>query len=261
MKTSYFSWYTCLYTHTTVTTDALHNQPAGIPKLIHYFWFGGAKKPKLLEDCIQSWATHAPSFTIKEWNESNFDISQSPFALRMHKQKKWAFVADYARLAVLEQYGGVSLDADMELVQDITPLLATSLLLGEEAPGTISAGMIGATPHHPYIISCKEKYKSITGLPPTIPRLMTDVYTSMKGSLTNVTVCPPVAFYPYSQETIGRYKKEGVTSASYGVHLWNYSWGHPLLRVANHFTIYHRLKKLLEVLRIKKLIKKIMRLS
>jgi mannosyltransferase OCH1-like enzyme len=240
--------------------DSNHSTES-IPKTIHYFWFGGKEKPKILLDCIQSWKLTNPTFEIKEWNESNFDISSSPFSRRMHNEKKWAFVADYARLTILTLHGGVSLDADMELVRDISPLLKNHLLLGEEAPGIISAGMIGATPDHPYILACKEKYKSITGLPPTIPRLMTEVFQDMKHELTHITVCPPISFYPYSQETIGLYKKENLTSMTYGVHLWNYSWGHPLLRAANRFPFYHKTKRVLEVLKIKKLLKKILRLS
>ena len=237
------------------------NSEYTIPHVIHYCWFGLKPKPKLVLDCILSWQKKCPDFIIKEWNESTYNVHSSPFSSRMYYQKKWAFVADYARLTILIKEGGIYLDTDMELVQDISPLLGTKLLLGEEEHGTISAGMIGSIPHHPFIQKCKERYDSILGLPPTIPRLMTEVFISVKDTLTGMTVCPPIAFYPYSQETIAKYKKEDLTKLTYGVHLWNYSWGHPVLRIANKFSFYYMFKKILGALGLKKILKKILSLS
>ncbi|MDQ5962377.1 MAG: hypothetical protein QG653_184 [Patescibacteria group bacterium] len=234
---------------------------ATIPKIIHFCWFGGKPKPPLIESCITSWAKHLPDFSIKEWNESNYDVHAHPFTARMYKEKKWAFVSDYARLEILSKYGGIYLDTDMEILKDISPLLETNLLLGEEKKGIISAGMVGATPNHPYIEECRRRYDTMDGTPPTIPLLITGVYETMKKDLQNVKVCPPVAFYPYTQETIGTYSKETLSPETYGVHLWNYSWGNPLLRLANKFPLYHALKKVLTHLGIKKVIKKILRLS
>jgi hypothetical protein len=232
-----------------------------IPKTIHYCWFGGKKKPDVVTACIASWKKNLPDFTITEWNEETFDVTKHPFTARMHSEKKWAFVSDYARLAILEEHGGVYLDTDMELVQDISPLLSAELLLGKETDTVISAGMIGATPRHPYIQACKEKYDNVHGLPPTIPRLITDVYNKMKPSLLHVKVCEPIAFYPYSQETITLYNKSDVTPATYGVHLWNYSWGHPVLRFLNKYALYHTGKRILHTLGIKSFLKKLLRLS
>lgn len=232
-----------------------------IPKVIHYFWFGLSPKPKLVLDCIESWRRTCSSFSIKEWNESNYDVTGASFPSRMYKEKKWAFVADYARLDILEKEGGVYLDTDMELVKDIAPLLIGELVLGEESPSIISAGMIAATPRHAYIEACKKAYNTVQGVPPTIPVLMTNTYNSLKGNLHQVTVYPPIVFYPYSQETISSYRKEKLGNETYGVHLWNYSWGHPVLRFLNHFPLYHRFKRILGILGIKKMIKKMVGLS
>ncbi len=234
---------------------------ASIPKTIHYCWFGKNPKPKLVQECIASWKKHLPGFSIKEWNESNYDVSKHPFTARMYKEKKWAFVSDYARLEILSSHGGIYLDTDMEIVKDISPLLSCELLLGKETNETISAGMIGAIPHHPYIVACKEKYNNVHATPPTIPRLITGVYNDMKERLTNTIVCEPIAFYPYSPETIASYKKSDLTPGTYGVHLWNYSWGHPALRFLNQFSLYHASKRLLTALGLKSAIKKLLRLS
>ena len=46
-----------------------------IPKIIHYCWFGGNKKPALIKKCIESWKKFCPDYEIKEWNENNFNIN------------------------------------------------------------------------------------------------------------------------------------------------------------------------------------------
>jgi mannosyltransferase OCH1-like enzyme len=232
-----------------------------IPKTIHYCWFGKGEKNPTIEACIASWKANLPDFEIKLWDESNFDIEAHPFTKRMYVEKKFAFVADYARLYALESEGGIYLDTDMEIVKDISPLLDCELLLGEEEAGIISAGMIGAVKNNPYIESCKKVYDTIDGLPPTIPRLMTDVYVQMKEALSNVRVCPPIAFYPYNQEQIKNYKKSNLTSATYGVHLWNFSWGHPLNKFFKQIGIHRTGKKVVEKLGIKSLVKKILKFS
>lgn len=42
-----------------------------IPRKIHYCWFGGKEKPRIVEKCINSWKKHLPEFEIIEWNEKN----------------------------------------------------------------------------------------------------------------------------------------------------------------------------------------------
>ena len=69
-----------------------------IPKIIHYCWFGGKKKPEEVLRMIASWKKHCPDYEIKEWNESNFNIHLNRYTEEAYQQKKWAFVSDVARL-------------------------------------------------------------------------------------------------------------------------------------------------------------------
>ena len=234
---------------------------ATIPKIIHYFTFGGHDSSDIVKRCVASWERVCPTFVIKKWDESNFDIKAHPFTDRMYKERKFAFVADYARLYVLEKEGGIYLDTDMELVSDISPLLDKELVLGEEEVGIISAGMIASIPHNIYIKKCKERYDKIIDLPPTIPRLMTEVFNSTKNEFNSVRICPPVTFYPYSADNISSYKKEKLSSSTYGVHLWNYSWGHPMNRLLKKVGLYKFIKKITESLGIKAFLKKLLNIS
>lgn len=227
-----------------------------IPKIIHYCWFGNNPKSEEILDCIESWKKKNPDFQIKEWNEINFPFESFPFASRMYNEKKWAFVADYARLHVLEQEGGFYLDTDMLLLQSLSPLAEKSCVLGEEAPQTISAGMIGASAHHPFIQRCREFYDAHAGDPITIPRVLSQVYADFPEKET-LTVYPPKAFYPFDSEHIKEYKGQNLGPDVIGVHLWHYSWGHPLNKFFKKIGIYAFGKRIVELLGIKTILKKI----
>jgi len=92
-------------------------------KTLHYFWFGGAEKPRLVKKCIESWQKFLPDFEIKEWNESNFDIGGTAFTQGAWEAKKYAFVSDAARFIVLYRYGGLYFDTDVELIKPLGDLL------------------------------------------------------------------------------------------------------------------------------------------
>lgn len=89
-----------------------------IPKVIHYCWFGGNEKSEIILKCIESWKKMLPDYEIIEWNESNFDVTFSPFAEAAYKAKKWAFVSDVARLKIIHDHGGIYMDTDVELLKD-----------------------------------------------------------------------------------------------------------------------------------------------
>ena len=94
-----------------------------IPKIIHYCWFGGGPINPESRKCIESWKKYCPDYKIIEWNEQNFEISQNRYAQQAYEAKKYAFVSDYVRLAVLYEYGGIYLDTDVELVRPLDELL------------------------------------------------------------------------------------------------------------------------------------------
>lgn len=228
-----------------------------IPKTIHYCWFGKTEKTEDIKRCILSWQKKCPEFTIKEWNESNFDIASSPFTQKMYSEKKWAFVADYVRLHTLVNEGGFYLDTDMLILKDLSPLTNNSCVLGEESVGIISAGMIASTPHHPFIKKCKEFYDNQTNGLITIPRALTSVFADYQDK-RGLTVVPPHTFYPFTSETIGNYHGQDLRDDTYGVHLWHYSWGHPLNKFFKKIGIYSFGKKAAETLGIKKILKKLL---
>ena len=133
-----------------------------IPKIIHYCWFGRGEKPELAKKCIASWKKFCPDFEICEWNEDNCDYLAMSFMAEAYAAKKYAFVSDVMRLIVLEQYGGVYFDTDVEVVRSISPLLNDEGFIGFENDQFVNSGQaMAAVPHQPVVQAMIEEYKKL----------------------------------------------------------------------------------------------------
>ncbi|MCC4481315.1 glycosyltransferase family 32 protein [Limosilactobacillus reuteri] len=127
-----------------------------IPKTINYIWLGKKKKPKLVKDAIKSWRKKAPEYKIVEWNEEKIDsiMDGNSFYYNALNNKNFSFASDYARLAILYNYGGIYLDTDIILTKNPSKYLKDrELVLGIENPkrGYILTAFIASIPHQNFI--------------------------------------------------------------------------------------------------------------
>lgn len=131
-----------------------------IPKIIHYCWFGKGAFPQKVQDCIASWRKFLPDYEIKEWNEENFDISQSCLFVREAYEKgKYAFVSDYVRLYVLLKEGGVYMDVDVEVLRPFDlSIFVQPLNFSLEESGLIAGEFIAAEPGQKFLEKMLEVY-------------------------------------------------------------------------------------------------------
>ncbi len=115
-----------------------------IPKVIHYCWFGRGEKSALIKNCIASWKKYLDDYEIIEWNEDNFNIYCNQYVKEAYDNKKYAFVADYARLKVLYDLGGVYLDSDVEVVRPLNEeFLKHQGFSGFESDKNVPTGIMG----------------------------------------------------------------------------------------------------------------------
>lgn len=122
------------------------DKPNKIPKVIHYCWFSGEEKPKLVKKCIESWQKSLPDYKIIEWTTREFDVNLYKFTREAYSVKKWAFVADVFRLWVLYNYGGIYLDADVEVLKSFDDILYYEAFTGFENEQSVQAAVLGAVP-------------------------------------------------------------------------------------------------------------------
>ena len=133
-----------------------------IPKVIHYCWFGRNPLDEKAQKCIQSWRKYFPDYEIKQWDESNFDVSEIPFMMHAYQDKKWAFVSDVARLMIVYKYGGIYFDTDVEVVSSYDDVLqeAPQGFIGFETTGQVASGLgFGAEKGHPFLKKLIDLYR------------------------------------------------------------------------------------------------------
>lgn len=116
-----------------------------IPKTIHFCWFGRGEKSDLIKKCVESWREHLKDYEIIEWNEDNFDIHCNSYVEEAYQNRKFAFVADYARLKVMYEYGGIYLDSDVEVLKEFPEeMLQQKAFSGFESPINVPTGTMAS---------------------------------------------------------------------------------------------------------------------
>lgn len=134
-----------------------------IPRKIHYCWFGGAPLSNMAQKCIASWEKYCPDYEIIRWDESNYDINKCQYMRQAYEEKKWGFVPDYARVDIVNQYGGIYMDTDVELIKPLDDILECSMYCGFENDTKTNFGLgFGAEPGHPLLHLILERYETLS---------------------------------------------------------------------------------------------------
>jgi len=134
---------------------------SSIPKTIHYIWFGGKPKSANMMAVIDTWRTLMPGYEVREWNESNIDVTGHPWMKRMYEEGRYAFASDYARFQILWEHGGVYLDTDMAMKKSIEPLLNERCLWSFELDAFLATCIIASVPQHPLIRALMAEYDGL----------------------------------------------------------------------------------------------------
>jgi len=150
-----------------------------IPKIIHYCWFGKKEIPDRYKKWMESWKYYCPDYEIIEWNENNYDVHKSNYISQAYETKNWAFVSDYARIDIVNEYGGVYLDTDVELIKNIDVLLMNDAFCGFESCKYVAYGLgFGAKSCNSILREIKEYYDNMD-------------FISRDGTLNQIT-CPVI---------------------------------------------------------------------
>lgn len=131
-----------------------------IPKIIHYVWVGGAELNEQAKKCIESWKQHCPDYEIKQWDENNFDVNSNQYCKEAYEAKKWAFVSDYIRIKALQEYGGIYMDTDVELLRPLDDFLDKPAFIGFESKYTLCTAVIGCEKGNRWMNAIVDKYEA-----------------------------------------------------------------------------------------------------
>lgn len=205
-----------------------------IPKIIHYCWFGGKALPKSAKAYIAGWQALCPDFEFVRWDENRISPGENLFVRQAFEAEKWAFAADYARLKALYQYGGIYLDADVEMLRSPEKYMGSEVFLGFESSSVVSTAVIGCIPHHPFIERLLHEYdqRSLIAADGSIDLTPNVVHvtkaleemglkkTNELQRLDGITVYPSEYFSPKDLNT----GKVNLTENTCTIHHFNASW-------------------------------------
>lgn len=223
-----------------------------IPKKIHYCWFGRGEKPKLAQKCIASWKKFCPDYEIIEWNEENYDMNENAYVRYCYENKKWAFLSDYVRLAVVCREGGIYFDTDVEVIAPVDGLLAHEAFYAFENSSYVATGLgFGAEAHHVTIEKMLEEYAAFvpksgepfafTGCPTLNTRALLPLGLELNGEYQTVAgamILPQDYMNPYEDAT-GRLNK---TENTISIHWYSKSALSRSAIIRSNITrVFHRL--------------------
>lgn len=230
-----------------------------IPKIIHYCWFGGNPLPKSAIKCINSWRHFFPDYTIKEWNEKNFDVNMLPFTREAYEAKRYAFVSDVARFWILQKEGGLYFDTDVEVIASMNDIIDRGAFMGVETPShegkvpTVNPGLgLGAEKGNKVIAAILDYYNTLhhvdekgNRIPGTVVTTTTHVLEQTYGllpkneiqKLDGIIIYPQDFFNPFDDAT-GVLSKTNNTRS---IHWYSKTWIERPLIYFKITRIFHRI--------------------
>ena len=208
---------------------------SGIPKVIHYCWFGKKEKPDIVKKCISSWESILTDYELKEWNEDNFDIADVPYVHEAYNSGKFAFVSDYVRIRALYHFGGIYLDTDVEVLKPLDDFLHHESFWGFEQGNYIATSTIGAKPNNELIKRFIDLYRvrsfikedgtsDVLTNVAMVTQMFKELGVQMDGTFQEIKdlgVCYPQAYFsPYDYINCINKKNE----QTYTIHYYYKSW-------------------------------------
>lgn len=217
----------------------------GIPKTIHYCWFGGKPLPKTALKCKKSWKKYLPDYSIKEWNEANFNVYANSYIRDAYRSGKYAFVSDFARFWILYNYGGLYFDTDVEIITSMDEIIARGPFMGEETDSSavtsvsVAPGLgLAAIPGMRFYKTMIDKYDTLSFLNPDGTLNLKTIVTHTTEELykfglknsngiqesSGLLIYPPDYFCPISVSD----GKLRITKNTVSIHHYAQSWQSPL---------------------------------
>lgn len=196
-----------------------------IPRILHTAWFG-PDDPRgfpLFARCMATWPTTWPRIVTDESAVMRDTILDCEYMRAVLTRREWVKATELARLFALWSFGGVYVDADVEIVNmnGLERLLVHDFFIGREDDSLINGAIIGA----------QRKSSIVRALIETFPRdsLGTEKAT-MYGPVhitkvlnsrpdLNPTILPPEFFYPIHWNGTGE-----PTEKTVAIHRWAGSW-------------------------------------
>lgn len=215
-------------------SKAIASTSAKIPKIIHQIWLGPKTLPNYFWEYKKSWEQQHPDWKYYLWQDKdaeNLDFDLKDLFL---KSSNYGEKADILRAELLDRYGGLYVDVDIECKKPFDELHEKyDFFAGLEPPHqgdftqsaphiVISNALIGASAHHPIIQDWKMRIRAgwdelEARYPDSAKRVLLRAFypfgEAVVANIQDTTRCnivfPPTYFYPLTFTVVsrGRLKK------------------------------------------------------
>lgn len=158
-----------LYTKNSLSTCAEQNPPR-IPRIIHQIWVGPKVPPAHFRVFREKWKQLHPDWEYRLWTDSEIEDLNLGLKDLIDQSPNYAEKSDIIRAELLDRFGGVYLDVDMDPFRAIDELNQKyDFWAGVEHPHQIATtncrvwigiSIIAARPGHPIIRRWKELIRS-----------------------------------------------------------------------------------------------------
>lgn len=183
-----------------------------IPKIIHQVWYG---KVSAIPEQHLKWAEDTR--TMNPTWQYRFHVPDRDAGLERRFFSP-ASITNYLRLKLIQAYGGVYLDLDVEPLNPLDPLCEHAAFAAEQDPGRLCNAVFGAEPHHPWINWQVEKL----AMDWDAHDAAWGVYTMSAAPLEDVAILPAHLIYPFGYDTPPDQRKPHPESLV--AHHWAGSW-------------------------------------
>lgn len=203
-----------------------------IPKRIIYAWFGTNEKSHKIKKCMKTWYNLLPDYKFIELNENTYDVNKLEYTKSAYKAKKWAFVADCAKMDYLYHNGGIVFDTDIEVLKSFDDLLLNKAFTSKESSGRWISAVIASEQYHSWIKKILTYYKTNkfefnprkitnTVIIDEINKSLFDKVIDDKIILKNDVIIYPRDYFECKSWSSGQIE---TTTNSYSIHHYMASW-------------------------------------
>lgn len=225
-----------LYNKNFLMKDETRNYN-NLPKIIHQIWLG-SPIPSRYRKFAESWKYHNPGWEYKLWVDDNLNNVKISDRKLFDSIKNYGQKSDYLRYHILNQFGGIYVDTDIECLKSFNTLSYADFLIGVGYPSKpeLYNSLMGCVPHHPIIVQIinalsegkildggwRNVFETTGGY--FLTRNFFKVITKYRKG---VVVLPTDYFYPFPnlQECMDKGNgRDYVKDCSYTVHYWDVSW-------------------------------------
>jgi mannosyltransferase OCH1-like enzyme len=187
-----------------------------IPKVFHQIWLGDKPLPDPFKEWADRWLALNPGWRMEWWTDEHLPdlVNRKEF----DAADKMAAKSDILRYELVWRHGGIYIDADLEPLRPMEPLLAgVNAFYGDERPDTPCNAILGCAKEDPFFAHLVRRLPASFAGPGDIvdktgPRFLKREIDAFLGQDRQ------------TERDVGQRRRCRIRSKDGGRQLWAYDW-------------------------------------